>query len=226
MPGFQARLRSAGSVRHFPEMGRLELIRSAPARRLGLGVGLVIALLLLPAQASANHGRALPRFDTVTASGNNPINDDFSALDIHVNASSGPSGENPRGSASFNAGGILQISGPVSCLAVDGNTAVLTVQGPFANAPGFLGFSLKVVDNGGSGLDTFQYWPADPEFPDPIDCKVGALDWFGGALIGRAVVVDAPALPTSRRQCRHGGWIKYGFRSKKQCFRFVKRHRH
>ena len=102
---------------------------------------------------------------------------------------------------------------------------MLTVQGPFANLPGILGFSLRIVDNGGSGRDVFQYWPADPEFPDPINCKLGALDWFGGALIGRAVVSDAPALPTTRRQCRHGGWLRYGFRSKRQCLRFVKHHR-
>ena len=154
--------------------------------------------------------------------------DRFSAFDIEVEATSGPSGENPRGTGTFsvNAGGILTISGPISCMNVNGNVAVLTVQGPFSNAPGFLGFSLRVVDNGGSGRDVFQYWPADPEFPDPIDCKVGALDWFGGALIGRAVVHDAPALPTTRRQCRRGGWAKFGFRSKKQCLRFVKRHRH
>jgi hypothetical protein len=174
----------------------------------------------------AGERRAPSLRDTVAVSGDNLITDDFSAIEIEVNASSGPSGENPSGSGSFNPGGILPISGPVSCLEVKGNTAVLTVQGPFANAPGFLGFSVKVVDNGGSGLDTFQWWPADPEFPDPIDCRVGALDWFGGALIGRAVVSDAPALPTSRRQCRHGGWVGFGFRSKKQCFRFVKRHRH
>ncbi len=225
MPGSRAGLRTAGSVRHCPEMGRLELIRSTPFRQLGLGIGLVLALLLLPAQASANHRRAHPRLDTVTVSGHNLIVDDFSAIDIQVDASSGPSGENPTGSASFHPAGILPISGPVSCLNVTGNTAVITVQGPFANLPGLLGFSLRVVDNGGSGLDSFQYWPADPEVPDPIDCKVGSLDWFGGALIGRAVVFDAPAGPTSRRQCRHGGWVKFGFRSKKQCFRFVRRHR-
>ncbi len=200
-------------------MGRLPPIRA-------LGIGVVLAILLLPLQASASQRRAPLRLDTATATGNNLITDDFSAVDIDVDASSGPSGENPRGTASFNPGGMLPISGPVSCLNVKGNVAVLTVQGPFSNAPGFLGFSLRLIDNGGGGDDVFQYWPADPEFPDPLDCRVGALDWFGGTLIGRAVVTDAPALPTSRRQCRHGGWASFGFRSKKQCFRFVKRQRH
>ncbi len=103
---------------------------------------------------------------------------------------------------------------------------MLTVQGPFANAPGFLGFSVRLVDDGGSGHDVFQFWPADPEVPDPLDCRVGSLDWFGGPLIGRAVVSDAPSLPTTRKECRHGGWARFGFRSKRQCLRFVQRHRH
>ncbi len=184
----------------------------------------VLTALLLPAQASAGQPGLLR--DTATASGDNLITDDFSALDISVNASSGPSGENPTGTAAFNPSGILPISGPVSCLNVKGNEAVLTVEGPFESRPGFLGFSIKLVDNGGGGRDTFQHWPADPEFPDPLDCRVGSADWFGGLLIGRAVVTDAPALPTLRRQCRHGGWASFGFRTKKQCLRFVRRHRH
>ena len=133
--------------------------------------------------------------DAVTASGNNVIVDDFSAVDIEVDAHSGPLGEAPGGTASFNPGGMLPISGPISCLNVIGNVAILTVQGPFSNAPGFLGFSLRIVDNGGSGSDVFQWWPADPEFPDPIDCRTGSPSYFGGALIGRAVVTDAPSPP-------------------------------
>ncbi len=156
------------------------MIRSAAARRIAPGFALILALILLASPASAKQRRGSALRDTVTASGNNLITDDFSALEIEVDASSGPSGENPSGTASFNPGGILPITGPVSCLNVNGNVAVLTVQGPFANLPGILGFSLRIVDNGGSGRDVFQYWPADPEFPDPIDCKLGALDWFGG----------------------------------------------
>jgi hypothetical protein len=201
------------------------LIREASSRRLAMGIAALLAALLLPSGASAHRPRPPAQLDTVSVSGSNVPTGDFSALDIEVEASSGRSGENPSGTGSFDAGGILTITGPISCLNVNGNVAVMTVQGPFSNAPGFLGFSLRVVDNGGSGRDIFQWWPADPEFPDPIDCKVGALEWFGGALIGRAVVHDA-ALPTERRQCRRGGWASFGFASKKQCLRFVKRHRH
>ena len=204
-------------------MGRLQPIRSASVRHIAAALA-VLTAFLIPAQTSA--GKPAPRLDTATATGDNLVLDDFSARDIDVNASSGPSGENPTGTGSFNPLGILPITGPVSCLNVQGNVAVLTIDGPFESRPGFLGFSIKLVDNGGGGRDTFQYWPADPEHSDPLDCRVGSVDWFGGPLIGRAVVTDAPALPTLRRQCRHGGWAGFGFRSKKQCFRFVKSHRH
>ncbi len=199
---------------------------AAPGNRLILGLAAVlVASLLAPATSSAGHRPPpAPRLDTATATGDNLIVDDFSSTEIEVDAFSGPSGEDPGGSVSFIAGQILPISGPVSCLDVTANTAVMTVQGPFPSAPGFLGFSVRLVDNGGSGLDSFEYWPVLPETPEPADCRAPSADWFGGVLLGRAVVTDAPALPTSKWQCRHGGFIRYGFASKRQCFRFVRRH--
>jgi hypothetical protein len=202
------------------------LIRSAFSRRLALGIAALLTILLLPPVASANRPWPPRQLDTVSVSGDNVVIDRFSVHDIEVNAFSGRSGRRPGGFATFTPIGLPPVSGPVSCMNVNDNVAVLTLQGPFEPYPGILGFSLRVVDNGGSGLDIFQYWPADPEVPDPIDCKVGSQSWFGGALIGRAVVHDAPAPPTRRWQCRRGGWAKFGFRSKKQCLRFVKRHRH
>jgi hypothetical protein len=38
---------------------------------------------------------------------------------------------------------------------------------------------------------------------------------------GRAVVVDAQPLPTSTRECRHGGFAKFGFKSEGRCIVFV-----
>lgn len=128
------------------------------------------------------------QLDTATASGDNVVTDDFSATDIVVDAHSGPSGENPGGQVSFNAGGMLPISGPVTCLDVDGNTAVMTVDGPFPSRPGFSAFTVKVVDNGGSGVDRFEYFPVLPDMP--VDCRTGSSTYFGGTLVGRAVVTD------------------------------------
>jgi hypothetical protein len=30
-------------------------------------------------------------------------------------------------------------------------------------------------------------------------------------------------VPTTKKQCKHGGWREFGFDSKRQCIRFVKR---
>jgi hypothetical protein len=42
---------------------------------------------------------------------------------------------------------------------------------------------------------------------------------------GELTVHDAPALPTSKDQCKDGGWRKYGttFKSQGQCVAFVVR---
>jgi hypothetical protein len=157
-------------------------------RPLALWVVLIAAALAAPAAATAG---SAPGFDTATATGGNLVTDDFSASDIEVDAHSGPAGEDPGGSVSFSLlGGTYQVSGPVNCLDVSGNTAVMTIDGPFPSLPGFTAFIVKVVDNGGGGQDVFQYFPDDPEVPEPLDCHEGSADYFGGPLIGRAVVTD------------------------------------
>jgi hypothetical protein len=151
------------------------------------GAVLIAAALAVPATAAGSS----PGLDTATATGGNLITDDFSASDIEVDAHSGPAGENPGGSVSFTLlGGTYQVSGPVNCLDVSGNTAVMTIDGPFPSLPGFTAFIVKVVDNGGNGQDVFQYFPDDPEVPEPLDCHEGSTAWFGGTLIGRGVVTD------------------------------------
>jgi hypothetical protein len=189
-----------------------------------------VSLALAPGGAAAKPPPRPAFHDTAKASGDNLALDDFSAVDIDVEAFSGPSGEDPGGHVSFGYNpifGVGPVTGRVSCLSVAGNTAVMTVAGPFSSFPGFLGFTVKLVDNGGGGLDRFQYFPIPPENSQYLDCRADPVPTdFGGPLIGRAEVVDSPVPPASKRQCRHGGWAQFGFRSKRQCFRFVKRSRH
>ena len=184
-------------------------------------VGVVLAL---PSISSA--APPAPTFvDTAKASGDNLVLDDFSVIDIHVDAFSGPSGEDPGGQVSFGFSpifGVEPVTGPVTCLEVTGNTAVMTVAGPFSSFPGLLAFTVKVIDNGGSGLDRFQYFPVPPENSQYLDCRANPIPTdFGGPLIGRAEVFDAPGPPSSKSQCRHGGFAQFGFRNEGQCIAFV-----
>ena len=179
--------------------------------------------LALPSNSSA--GPPAPTFiDTAKASGDNLLLDDFSAFDIQVDAFSGPSGEDPGGQVTFGFNPLFDVepvTGPVTCLAVTGNSAVMTVAGPFSSFPNFPAFTVKVVDNGGSGLDRFEYFPVPPENSQYLDCRANPPTDFGGPLIGRAEVFDAPSPPTSNGQCRHGGFAQFGFPSQGKCIAFV-----
>jgi hypothetical protein len=65
---------------------------------------------------------------------------------------------------------------------------------------GFGIITVKLVDNGGNGMDTL----GGVFGRDPTDCS--PLSLTGGPLTnGRAVVFDAP-FPTSKDQCKGGGW--------------------
>ena len=162
--------------------------------------------------------------DTVTVTGSNFGTDPLSAINVRIDASSGPSGEDPSGDAAFglNLALPVSISSPVSCLNVTGNTAVMTLSGPFPNGPaGLIAVIVRVVDNGGSGRDRFEYYPVLPEIGFLPDCVTGAPGYFGGPLDGRAQVFDAPPAPASKSQCLHGGFAGFGFRNQGQCIKFV-----
>jgi hypothetical protein len=201
----------------FPRLSRPLLTFGLALASLAVAPGVVVAKPFPP-----------PTFlDTATASGDNLVLDDFSAFDIHVDAFSGPSGQDPGGHVSFGFNplfGVGPVTGPVTCLEVTGNTAVMTVAGPFASFPNFPAFTVKVVDNGGSGLDRFQYFPIPPENSQYLDCRANPIPTdFGGPLIGRAEVFDSPPPPAAKSDCRHGGWAQFGFRNRRQCIRYVKR---
>jgi hypothetical protein len=197
--------------------------------RLTLILGLA---LMAPALAPASGGAKPPppptqQLDRATATGasQTPPPGLGAVIDIDINAFSGPSGENPGGSVSFDIlinrithpePFPLNISGPVTCLNVSGNAALI-------NADTSLGpVTVELVDNGGGGLDGFGvgYGNASADcssFPSgvfefPYDHSLGA---------GRAVVFDAQPFPTTKFQCRNGGWARFGFKNQGQCLVFV-----
>jgi hypothetical protein len=140
-----------------------------------------------------------------------------SYLGIEINATSGPSGENPTGQIRANAFGLIQLGGPVFCLAVSGNTATINFEDRIG---GFGILTVQVVDG---QPDTFDAVPAGRA---PTDCSPLPPSGLGGPVIGGDItVVDAPAVPTLKDQCTNGGWRNYGatFKNQGQCVAFVQR---
>jgi hypothetical protein len=191
--------------------------RYASLRRLQVVLGLALMGLVLAPSAS---GAA--QLDTATASGS--TSNGFS--NINISAQSGTSGQNPSGTVSFTVVG-LNLSGAVTCLSVTGpdkgggtlgspTTAVINFQN---TVPPFAGINtVELVDNGGNGADLFT---AAPTFRAPSDCS--PLGVATSPLNGRAVVFDAPPLPTSKDQCKKGGWRNFGstFKNQGDCVSFV-----
>jgi hypothetical protein len=147
-------------------------------------------------------------------------------------ARSGPSGENPTGHMTNHIGGgsAPTFSGDVTCLAVTGNTAVIGSFGVLDY--GFEQFEIaewtRVVDGGGPGSlrDTILNEDVFGSTP-PTDCSQPPV-FHGQEFVvagGDIVVHDAPPLPTSKEQCKNGGWRNFpDFKNQGECVAFVKRH--
>jgi hypothetical protein len=171
------------------------------------------ALLILVAGLAAAFPSAafaqVPRQDSVTSTPG--VAGSFSVTTL--NATSGPSGENPSGQVAFSVFGFLQVGGPVTCLAVSGNTATLNIQDQQG------GFGIVTVQVSDNQPDTFD---AVPIGRTPTDCSPLAPSGLGGPYSGDIVIVDAPPLPTSKDQCKDGGWQTYGvFKNQGDCVSFV-----
>ena len=144
-------------------------------------------------------------------------------------ARSGPSGENPTGRMVNHIGGgsAPTFSGDVTCLAVTGNTAIIGSFGVLDY--GFMSFEIaewtRVVDGGGAGSRRDTILNEDLfDSPPPTDCSRPPV--FGGQVFvvasGDIVVNDAPRSPTSKDQCKNGGWRRYGvFKNQGDCVSFV-----
>ena len=130
-----------------------------------------------------------------------------------INATSGPSGEDPTGQVDFRVIPFnFAIAGPVSCLAVRGNTATIN----FSDQT----FGIDTVQVADNQPDTFD---AAPTGRASTDCSPLPPSGSGGPLSGADItVVDAPSLPTAKNQCQNGGWRRFGFKNQGRCIRSVK----
>jgi hypothetical protein len=188
--------------------------------KLTLGIAMAIAGVgfAVPSGAATQLPPPSPTQDSVVLSEPTFVGDP-SFPTIHVNAlsaRSGPSGENPTGHGEVNARGIgLLFSGPATCLAVRGNSATINFEDQATELAGTI-FTVQVTDG---QPDTLGLAPPGRA---PTDCSPSP---FGEApiLTGDITVVDAEPLPppTSKDQCKAGGWEQFGFKNQGQCVAFV-----
>ena len=180
----------------------------AGTRRLGPALAATAAMAVsaaAQAQAQAQAG------DSVTGGGTVGPGVVTFSFDAH----SGPSGENPTGTASIGTEPNI-LRGAVTCLVVSGNTARFAIgQDPFSG-----GVKFQAKDNAGAGVpDTLAVLVELRGVPDcsPLPANVTAAPISTGDI----AVVDVqppPPLPTTKDQCKNGGWRTFGvFKNQGDC---------
>jgi len=192
--------------------------RTVPRFAILLGVLTAAAgALAMPAVAGAQS----PAQDSVTGSVTTFGNvAGFEIATYEISATSGPSGESPNGQVVATSNGPF-FSGPVQCLFVQGNVALMTVQ-----TATFGLLALRLTDNAGLGAaDLVEVTFASAATPTHCSVAEGSYLRRDRVTAGDIVVVDAQPLPSSREQCKDGGWHNFGgtFKNQGQCVAFVER---
>jgi hypothetical protein len=135
---------------------------------------------------------------------------------FRFDAHSGPSGENPQGTITrLDPAGGPPTTASVDCLAVHGNRATVgAVAGEFPP----IHIVAFIEDNDGAGVDRFLGLSGIPGCPLDPPAGTSLAPIFSGDL----TVVDASPPPTSKDQCKNGGWRTYGvFKNQGDCISFV-----
>ncbi len=137
-----------------------------------------------------------------------------------IDAHSGPAGENPTGTAGLERVSFpfTSLRGRVTCLNVTGNRAVIGVENSLGSEPA-AGALFEVWGGPGDTLGV--------EFLDAVPTVCPApLDLFPNPVaLGEIEVSNAQPVPSSKDQCKNGGWRNYGttFKNQGQCVAFVQR---
>ena len=176
-------------------------------KRLVTAATVVLAAVLAP-----NAAAQVPTQDSVLGSGVARTSGSDTTFDFDIDARSGPSGENPTGHVTFShtTDGSIFFSGSVTCLAVNGSFASMSVD-----TPQYRGVGMDVTDSP-SG-DLIRAIPTGMSTCSPLGT---AVDFE--VISGDLVVTDAPVLPTSTNQCKNGGWQTFGvFKNQGDCVSFV-----
>jgi hypothetical protein len=172
---------------------------------LSVVASVVSVVLAFPASVAGQ----VPTQDAVTGSGTFQSGRAFA-----FDARSGPSGENPTGTVDF-----AFFTGTVTCLDVRQNVATIVVSTPTFNFP----VAFNVVDNAATNSpDTVSSGPSFTTPPPVGPCGGGGNATFDVVATGDIAVVDAPRFPTSKAQCKNGGWRNFGvFKNQGDCVSFV-----
>jgi hypothetical protein len=172
----------------------------------------VLSLLLVVLGASASPAVGQVSEDSVTGSGT------AGPYSFVFDAHSGPSGENPTGTATISLTSTPSVftSGPVTCLAVEGTRAVIGIE----NGPGSLtageGTLIEVSDDPDALF--FRLW-----FEPPSTCFTAPSGYTPTPVTsGDIRITDAQPLPTSKDQCKNGHWRDFSvFKNEGACVSFV-----
>ena len=135
------------------------------------------------------------------------------SFDFAFDAASGPAGESPGGTATFGSS-----TGVVTCLSVAGNTAVVGVDNEVI--PHFPVDSLYVLVDGGpagAGDTITTYFLQAPPTPSTCSPPSGTPPPPFAVTSGDIAIHDAPPLPTSKEDCKNGGWRQFGFKNQGRC---------
>jgi hypothetical protein len=183
-------------------------------RRLGQGIATLVLLAgVMPSVATAQE----PPGDSVTGSGTatfisgglTGLTEPF-AIDIHA----GPNGQQPTGTLTL----LLTFTDPTCVVVRDGGgeaapSAAINLLNPFSGR--------RVVFRIGGGESGPQLIGV-AFAASASDCSFGPSPDVAEVVSGRIAIVDAPALPTSKEQCKNGGWRTFGiFKNQGDCVSFV-----
>ena len=185
--------------------------------KLILTTAIVGVALALPSVSSA--APPAPTFqDSVSLTEAPAVFGEFSDFSFRIvqelTATSGPSGENPTGEIMWSGVPRLIDRGPITCLAVNGNTATFNYVSSLS--PGTI-VTAQVVDD---SPDTFSQFFATGRAA--TDCSPPPPGIIAPLNSGDIKVLDAQD-PTTTDQCKGDGWKEFGFANQGLCLAFVNR---
>ena len=184
----------------------------------------VLALLAQPSASVASHDPSGAPFDEDFVTGREVFPEECTPstcfqIVLVFDAHSGPSGENAAGTVRIDiesppGSGVIDTfdTAQVTCLNVSGNRGTIGAQ--------FFGFGavVAVEDNDGAGQDRSSTSVGEAPSVCPVFPSIGLSPIFGGDI----TVHDAVPFPTSKEQCKNGGWRRFpGFKNQGDCVSFV-----